>query len=66
MHINDEWHASFEPAPDPESLAALAGSWNIGVDIKITNLCEYSSGPIELKGMMNHKQIHKYMNAESA
>ena len=56
MYIQGEWHATAEPIPDSESLAALAGIWNVGIDVKITNPSEYTSGPVTIKGILIEKE----------
>ena len=56
MYIKGKWHATVEPAPDSESLAALTGVWDIGIDVKVSNPCEYTSGPVTIKDILIKKE----------
>ena len=50
MRIEGRWRASSKPKELEENndLTDLAGRWNIGIEVRITNPYIYSQGPVEV------------------
>jgi len=59
MTTKRSWSASSKPEEpeDSDTLVDLAGRWNIGIDVRVTNPHAYSLGPVKVRMLHTNHRI---------
>jgi hypothetical protein len=59
MKIKKTWTASSKPEEfrENEEFVNMAGQWNMGVEVNLTNPCSYLQGPVQK--VIAPKEIHR-------